>query len=95
MKMSIDTDQGEKLFIVQTVCLVIVWFVITPLRVYSRVLSKRREKLSWKQTPWLEDALMFASLVRSYGKTHMIKWDADVCKASIHAHGWFRTGWHT
>lgn len=62
-KMLTLTVQGKKLFTVQVVCLVIVWTIITPLRVYSRLVTKHRGNRSWRQLPWVEDALMLAAVV--------------------------------
>ncbi|KAF5121046.1 hypothetical protein E5D57_013382 [Metarhizium anisopliae] len=61
--MPIITDQGKKLLGVQVVCLAIVWLLITPLRVLSRVLTKKRSNRTWKQMPWMEDASMFVALL--------------------------------
>jgi hypothetical protein len=65
--MPIITDQGKKLLGVQVVCLAIVWLLITPLRVLSRVLTKKRSNRTWKQMPWMEDASMFVALVSQTG----------------------------
>ena len=70
MKMALTTDQEKKLFIVQVVCLVILWAFITPLRVWSRILTKRGR--AWKDLPWVEDALMLAALVIQFERHHSL-----------------------
>ncbi|EXU95699.1 hypothetical protein X797_011214 [Metarhizium robertsii] len=59
--MPLATDQKKKLFIVQVVCLVILWVFVVPLRIWSRILTKRGR--SWKELPWVEDALMLQALL--------------------------------
>lgn len=86
--MSLDTDQDKKLFIVQVVCLVVLWFFIAPLRVWSLVSRKRGR--SWKELPWVEDALMMAALVSQHTRHRGDGEVADYEQATLQFNGGFR-----